>query len=188
MSRVISPDSIMRYYLRLTEASATPAGLDPVAMRGRHYLLRCPECGGASWRKDKDGISRCQRLRTKFAKRRRKRGRYTKICGTPRPWRSAVVLKGHVQDNSRRRSGNSLGERIAQLGLVLKVLSVQQHRAFSVYVRMGSYPRALEHCRSEWPWGSWTESMLRRLVREARQLVEARLERRAAYDLEERVA
>jgi len=185
---MMSPDFAMREYLRWTEAASTPAGLDPVAMRGRYFLLRCSECGGAKWRKDSDGVERCQQLRTKFTKRRHKRGRYTKVCGTPRPWRSAVVLKGHVQDNSRRRSGNSQGERIAQLGLVFRVLSEQQHRAFSVYVSKGSYGVALAYCRLQWPWGGWTESVLRRLVTEARKLIEARLEKRGPYDEAERVA
>lgn len=189
MGSHVSPDRVMRDYLRLTEAAGSPPGFDPVAMRGRLYLLRCPSCGGAKWKKQEDGTFRCDVQRTRFRKHSRKRVRYTKACGTPRPWQPAAVLKRHVQEGGSRLGGHSRVEDVAQLGLILRVLSEQQHRAFSVYVAKGSYAAALEHCLGEWPWGGWNDGVLRRLVKESRQLVEAKLERRARYDdPEERVA
>lgn len=189
MSRFLSADDVMRDYL--IGSSAGAPGFDPVAIRGKLYLLRCSKCGGAKWRKDKDGIERCQVLRTVPNKRRRKRksGLHTKVCGTPRPWQSAAVLKRHVRESRRSDSGSAHAERVAQLGLVLRrVLSEQQFRALSIYVQSGTYDAALEQCRGQWPWTGWTASLLHRSVKEARQLVEARLERRAVFDLPERAA
>ena len=188
MGRVISPDRVMRDYLRLTESAGSPPGFDPVAMRGRLYLLRCPSCGGAKWKKNEDGTFSCNVQRTKFRKHSRKRVRYTKACGTPRPWLPAAVLKRHVQEGGSRLGSYSRVEEVAQLGLILKCLSEQQHRALSVYVAKGSYAAALEHCLCEWPWGGWNDGVLRRLVKEARRLVEAKLERIANAEDRERAA
>lgn len=175
-------DFVMREYLRLSAAAASPPGRDPLAMQGYRFLRRCSACGGSKWKKDGRGVWRCQRLVVAGGRRRRKRGSFKRPCAALRPTRTAAIPKGFFQENARKNSGSFRVERLAQFGFVFRVLTEPQQRAFSTYVRLGSYAKAAAYARDEWPHLCWTESVLRRLVKEARQRVEERLERRARYD------
>ena len=182
----------MRSYLRDLEASSSPPGFDPVAMRGSYFLETCPKCGGRKWKADQEGVLRCTRRRfkkdQKLSRKLSRRRRRSEPCMTARPSRSAAVLKGHVQGNAPHRSGNSRTERVADLGLLFKVLSEEHFRAFSAYVAKGTYAAALEHGHAQWPWLGWTDSKLRRLVKEARQEIEGSFRWARLMEQQERAA
>lgn len=162
----MTPDGAVLAYLELRQAlsSAPPASLS--VSLGRAYAKRCDRCGSAGRFEGKHQVQRCSR------------------CGDPWPVEEVEVLRGQVQ-TSRRAGGGRAARlaRLATLGQALDAVPPVERWALERYVAWGGPGRAdvglAELGRECWPDApfDWTQYRVRQLVRTARQLLEAELER-----------
>jgi hypothetical protein len=162
-----SADHAMRAYLRLRAATDGPPGFQLYDDVDRYV----EQCARAKCRRKK--LPRRKRWRVQDGKW------YCKSCGALRPIERVQVL--HAAGRDRAAGAEPARDRLADLGIVWRVLSENEERLLFARVVTPRYQDddpLLAVLRQRWPWGpwrGWDARELGRQVRDVRRKVEARL-------------